>query len=137
MTLTDWLWVIRIETALVFVICLVGNVRAAGYVGRIARKSNRPISKSTMIGLNILLAGSLAAMIVTFRGRAPADHIQVAFSIARNAMWAAMALKTIVTEEIIIRRPEKLFLREEQEKIALEVGCTQAQVNLILRKFLQ
>lgn len=137
MTLHDWLLVIRGVTVLVFLICLVGNIRAAGYVGRIARKSNRPISKSTMIGMNILLGGSLAAMIIAFRSKPPIDGYNVALSLIRNGLWAAMALKTIITEEIIIRRPERLFQREEQQRIAEEVAVTQEQVNAILRKFLQ
>lgn len=137
MTLNDWLFVIRAVYVLVFLICLVGNVRAMGYIGRIARKPNRPISKSTMFGLNILFLGALFGLVASFRGRAPVDGYNVALSLGRNFFWGAMAVKTIVTEELIIHRPEKLFTVTEQQKIAEEVGITRNQVNRVLRKFLE
>lgn len=132
-----WLWIIRGMYVFTLIVAIVGNVRAAGYVGKIARKDNRPISKSTMIGMNILLGGAVAAVILSFRGRPPADYLNVALAIIRNGFWLAMILKTVIMEEIIIRRPERLFLKSEQERIAQEVGITQQQVDAVFRKFLQ
>lgn len=137
MSLVTWFWIIRGMYVLTLVVAIAGNIRAAGYVGKIARKDNRPISKSTMLGMNILLGGSIAAVILAFRGRPPSDYYNVALALIRNGFWLAMIVKTVVMEEIIIRRPERLFLKSEQERIAQEVGITQQQVDAVFRKFLQ
>lgn len=137
MSTETWLLLIQLETALVLLICLVGNLRAANFIGRVARKKNRPISKSTMIGLNILLLGAVFSFIIALRANPPADWENAVMSILRNAMWASLALKTIITEEIIIRRPEKLFMKVEQRKIADELGIEPWQVDRMLRIFLK
>lgn len=135
--MAEWLFVIRVETAVVFIICLIGNLRAAQWVGRTARQKNRPISKSIMIGLNMLLAMSLLAMVISLRGRPPVDIENAVLSVFRNGFLGALALKTIIAEELVIRRPERLFRPSEQQRIADLFGVPRGTVDGILREFMK
>lgn len=136
MTLEAWLWVMRISFTITFLVCLLGNIRGATTFGKVARRPNRPLSKSAMLGLNILLLGAAFAAIAVWRARVPVDGWAVFLALGRNAFWLAMALKIMIAEEIVIRRRQPILTREGQQALADEVGVTPDQVRLILQRFL-